>query len=446
MRSIGDSAFSYCPRITSIVIPEGITSIGSNAFDDCNQLTRIDLPDSLMSIGTDAFFNCNNLKQITIPRSTTEIGSWPFFPCNMLETILVDDGNPKYSSLDGVLFSKDTKTLIRYPQGKTESTYCIPAGVVNIGDGAFMDCQNLEAISISTTVKQINACAFYGCANTKQFVIPNGVTTIGSRAFDQSGITKITFPEGVKEWGICILWSNIHLEQIEFLDKSPTDALSRCIIEDELIMPNLKTIYVPYGTKELYQGILEEYFHSYIQEREKEWHDSNLGDIFSSLESAGKNPLKRPTLILSEDGQDLLGVGYLSFEIIETGKKAITYEVDLYDAWGREIALPGECKLIFPYPEGITINNHRGWRVKITHYGEDQTTKYSSEDGSIEFLPLGLCIRVSSLSPFVIEWEKSVTPEVLPQTGDNTSLPMYVLVLLLSLALICRLNRKRINV
>ena len=499
----------------------------------------------------------------------------------MLEVILVDDDNQEYASLNGVLFSKDMKTLIRYPQGKKENTYYIPEGVVAIGDGAFMDCQNLDAINIAGTVAQINEWAFNGCPNVKQFIVPNSVKSVGSRAFDQSGMESIIFPESVEKWGSCVLWSNINLKQIEFLAENPSEDLSRCIIEDELIMPNLETIYVPYGTKGEYEGVPEEYFHSYIQEREESWNDStpavspapvtptpsvsdkdygktkseviqnigyaqgqttyrygdtgsvvlfiqdvlkqldlyngvvsgnfgyntqdavkefqrqnglapdgvcgwntidmlidsylnllekpstpeptatptptptptieptpafpNLGNIFGNLGSAGKYPLKRPTLILSEDGHDLLGVGYLSFEIIETSEKAITYEIDLYDAWGREIALPGECKLIFPYPEGITISNRHGWRVTITHYGEDQTTKYSSEDGSIEFLPLGLCIRVSSLSPFVIEWEKSVAPDTLPQTGDNTSLPMLALVLLLSLALIYRLNYKRIN-
>jgi len=169
----------------------------------------------------------------------------------------------------------------------------------------------------------------------------------------------------------------------------------------------------------------------------------NLGDIFENIGNAGTRPIKRPTLILSEDGHKLLGVGFLSFEVVKIGQQTITYEIGLHDAWIRKIALPSECRRIFPYPEGITINNHHGWRVTITHYGEEGTEIFSSEDNTIEFLPLGLCIRVSSLSPFVIEWEKNVVPDNLPQTGDDTSIPLYAMGLLVSLAAIHYLKRKK---
>ena len=167
----------------------------------------------------------------------------------------------------------------------------------------------------------------------------------------------------------------------------------------------------------------------------------NLGDIFDNIGSAGNMPLKRPALILSEDGKELLGVGFLVFEIKETGYKSITYEVGLYDAYGNKLELPKGCRLIFPYPEGITINNHNRWNITITHYGDKSTEVFSSEEGSIEFLPLGLSIHVSSLSPFVIEWEE--IPEVdLPQTGDNSHIVLWLALLALAGTAILTLKRK----
>lgn len=169
----------------------------------------------------------------------------------------------------------------------------------------------------------------------------------------------------------------------------------------------------------------------------------NLGDIFDNIGSVGNVPLKRPTLILSENGKELLGIGFLSFEIKETGYGNITYEIGLYDIYGNKLELPKDCRLVFPYPEGISISNHNQWKLTITHYGDKDTEVFSSEEGTVEFLPLGLSIHVSSLSPFVIEWEE--IPEVdLPQTGDNSKITLWFALLTLAGTAILALKRKAV--
>ena len=79
--SIGDSAFSYCGSLTSIVIPEGVESIGFSAFEYCEKLTSITIPSNVTRIGNYAFFDCDRLNAIIIPDSVTSIGDSAFAGC-----------------------------------------------------------------------------------------------------------------------------------------------------------------------------------------------------------------------------------------------------------------------------------------------------------------------------------------------------------------------------
>ena len=85
--SIGNYAFSYCTRLTSITIPDSVTSIGYYAFYNCDSLTSITIPDSVESIGNSAFSYCRSLTSITIPDRVTSIGSEAFYLCTSLTSI-----------------------------------------------------------------------------------------------------------------------------------------------------------------------------------------------------------------------------------------------------------------------------------------------------------------------------------------------------------------------
>ena len=157
--SIG-AAFYYCISLTSITIPDSVTSIGGCAFEYCSSLTSITIPDSVTSIGWDAFDGCEKLTQIN-----------------------VDTANTVYSSVNGVLFSKDKTELIRYPEGKADTSYAIPNGVTNIGDWAFHDCNSLTSITIPDGVTNIGNWAFRNCRSLTSITIPDSVTVIGDDAF-----------------------------------------------------------------------------------------------------------------------------------------------------------------------------------------------------------------------------------------------------------------------
>ncbi len=107
--SIGDEAFSYCSSLTSVTIPNSVTSIGERAFNWCTGLTEITIPNSVTSIGNYAFYGCSGLKSITIPNSVTSIGSSAFNWCSGLTDIKVYATTPP--TIQSYTFSSYTPTL-----------------------------------------------------------------------------------------------------------------------------------------------------------------------------------------------------------------------------------------------------------------------------------------------------------------------------------------------
>ena len=195
--SIGYGAFWGCTGLTSITIPDSVTSIGSNAFEYCTGLTSITIPDSVTSIEQRAFWDCTGLTSITIPNSVTSIGDRPFYHCTGLTSINVASENNYYSSNNGVLFNKKKTELIRYPEGKSQTSYTIPDSVTRIGGDAFRDCTGLTSITIPNSVTSIGGSAFFGCTGLTSITIPDSVTSIGSYTFFCSGLTSITIPDSV---------------------------------------------------------------------------------------------------------------------------------------------------------------------------------------------------------------------------------------------------------
>ena len=199
--SIGDSAFYNCIALTSVTIPNSVTTIGTIAFETCTSLTSVTISDGVTSIGEGAFKGCTKLTGVTIPSSVTSIGDYAFQNCTGVTAIQVDDNNQTYASVDGVVFTKDTKTLVAYPSGKL-GAYTIPDGVTSIGDYAFIDCAGLTSVTIPDGMTSIGSHAFIDCAGLTSVTIPEGVTSLGIHAFSGcSGLTSVTIPSSVTSIG-----------------------------------------------------------------------------------------------------------------------------------------------------------------------------------------------------------------------------------------------------
>ncbi|MBQ8414882.1 MAG: leucine-rich repeat protein, partial [Clostridia bacterium] len=221
---IYDYAFKDCISITSMVIPNSVTSIGDFAFSGCTSLVSIVIGDSVTSIGNFAFSGCTSLVSIVIGESLTSIGYSAFSSCTGLSTITVDENNTVYKSINGNLYSKDGKALIKYSCGKTDTEFVIPNivtlidhsafrgcdsltsivigdSVTSIGNYVFYDCDSLTSVVIGDSVTSIGHYAFWGCGSLTSVVIGDSVTAIGDNAFDwNSSLTDVYYTGTEEEW------------------------------------------------------------------------------------------------------------------------------------------------------------------------------------------------------------------------------------------------------
>jgi len=200
---IGDWAFAYCENVSSVHLPNTLEYIGSNAFFDChNKLASIDIPQGVVYIGRDAFCRCWSIENISIPSSVKTIVENPFACCTKVKRLTVDDNNPYFKVVDGILFSKDMKTLICYLPTNSIANYTIPHGVTTIGNDAFFECRNLKSIVIPEGVTDIGFCAFIYCYNLERISIPLSVNYIGSSAFASCDNLSIYYAGSVDQWGM----------------------------------------------------------------------------------------------------------------------------------------------------------------------------------------------------------------------------------------------------
>ena len=176
-------------------IPNTVKKIGYNAMDNCDNLVEVIIPNSVEEIGGDAFHQCSKLSKVNIPASVLKIGEGAFTGYNYaLKSIDVDKNNPNYTSVNGVLYTKDMKTIVCYPVAKDWGNYEISDGTNSIYGGAFNAANNLYGIKIPTSVSYIGRCAFFSCRNLQSVDIPKTVTYIGSQAFDYCyNLTKVYF-------------------------------------------------------------------------------------------------------------------------------------------------------------------------------------------------------------------------------------------------------------
>ena len=213
--SIGEWAFSGCSSLTTVTIPFSVTSIGWHAFNGCTGLASVTIPEGVTSIGVWAFHNCSSLTTVTIPSSVTSIEVGAFDACFSLISFNVVNGNSNYSAINGLLCSKDGKTLLACPPGL--ATVTIPEGVASIGDSAFSGCSGLTSVTIPSSVTSIGSNAFYGCSSLTSVTIPEGVTSIGSYAFRGcDNLTSVRIPSSVTEIGYAAFVECPNLESVTF--------------------------------------------------------------------------------------------------------------------------------------------------------------------------------------------------------------------------------------
>ncbi|MDD4821844.1 MAG: leucine-rich repeat domain-containing protein [Bacteroidales bacterium] len=332
LTTIGDCAFFECKSLSSVVIPASVTSLGETVFGGCDALIQFDvaddnkllstvdgvlfskdkdtllaypnakaaayeIPEGTTTIMSEAFLHCVNLNTLTVPVSLSSVGNFAFAGCDALTQFVVADDNLFYTTIEGVLYSKNKDTLLAYPNAKA-TIYEIPTGttaigkaafsqmntltgvhipstVVWIGEGAFSYSKSLESVNIPSGITSLQSATFFGCSGLKEMVIPSTVTSIGGIAFYSctslssldiqegvttiqpgafykcSALTTLAIPASVDSIGQAAFYDCLGLKEVHVKSMEP-------VTVEEYLFGNLEydscTLYVPSGSKTAYDS------------------------------------------------------------------------------------------------------------------------------------------------------------------------------------------------
>lgn len=198
-----DSIFSGCTGLTDVTIPDSVTVI-SGTFKNCSGLTNINIPRNVTTIEANSFYGCIKLSEIIIPDSVTKIGSYAFYGCTGIQSTSISDnliyiGNYAFEGCLGLINISlpESVTLIGASafQGCSSLTsIIIPNGLTSISDNTFNSCISLRKITISNSVTLIGQYAFQNCTSLIGVNIPSNVTDIDNGAFkDCTSLTGAYF-------------------------------------------------------------------------------------------------------------------------------------------------------------------------------------------------------------------------------------------------------------
>jgi hypothetical protein len=202
--ALASNAFKDCTNITSVTIPNSVTSISHQAFYGCTSLSQVTIPSSVTEIYSGAFRDCTSLTSITIPNNVTYIGGYAFRNCVGLTDITIPYG---VTTIDSGAFYDCTNI----------TSITIPNSVTFLGSGAFWNCTRLAQITIGNGIALIDAQTFYNCTSLVSITIPSSVATIEFEAFRNcTSLTNITIPKSVTYIGNNVFWDCANLTNVYY--------------------------------------------------------------------------------------------------------------------------------------------------------------------------------------------------------------------------------------
>ena len=259
LKYIGRGLFYHCTNLTEIQIPAGVETIGSRAFSGCNKLTELHIPNGVKSIGYWVIARCKKIKTINIPASVEDIYGGLYSESSVmkmnafswsdgLEEITVDEENPFYRAIDGVLFNKEGTTLLQYPCGRPGAEYVIPEGVTKLAWGSFLETIYLETVRFPSSLETINEYSFFKCSSLTSIDIPDTVQTIDSVAFALcSNLKQVIVGTGVTCLKTYAFVSCPALESVYFKGNCPE--IDESIFNGDVPNPYYPNVYYVEGTE-----------------------------------------------------------------------------------------------------------------------------------------------------------------------------------------------------
>lgn len=241
---IGRYAFVYCERLESLSLPDSLMEIGDFAFFRVVGPTAFRIPDGVVRVGERAFYGCRNLKEVDIGAGARGITGETFEICLALKRFRVSEDNLELAERDGILVSRDGKTLLCFPAGRNGAVE-IPAGVECIGNSAFHCCHDVESVAFPAGLRELGYNAFNHCYNLRTVYLPEGLERIGPRAFYLcEGLEEVAIPESVAAIGDHAFSSCKALLSVEIpprLTEIQACAFDWCTSLEELEIPSAVT-------------------------------------------------------------------------------------------------------------------------------------------------------------------------------------------------------------
>jgi len=221
VNSIGDFAFYHCSTLKTVSIPASLKSWGIYVFDSCNALDSVNLPEGLTTLGTWAFRMCSSLKSIKIPSTLKSWGNQTFQSCSVLRKVVL---------------------------GNT---------ITSIGDYAFQYCTNLDSVVIPSTLKIWGSSPFDGCTGLKTVELKDGLKNLGVNSFyGLTGLKSISIPSSVTDFGTMAFENCSNLLSVCSYRPTPMNFNYSFIGPFDGVNTTNCTLYVPAGSKNLYQNAL----------------------------------------------------------------------------------------------------------------------------------------------------------------------------------------------
>ncbi len=238
--------FSGCSMLdmTAVRVSYEITDteVFVKGYTDRTTITELVIPDEVDGLPVTKILdfgvcNAESLTKITIGKNVSEIGEWGMTNNQHLLEFVVDPANPAFKAVDGVLFSKDGKTLIYYPPAKgiefdkfgspsnidydeegnplNMPQYAIPDGVETVRSKAFYKCSYVNVTEFPDSITRIEEKAFHRCAELQNFTMPSQIELIGKDAFAyDTKLTEISIPASIREIGDFAFFSCTGMEKI----------------------------------------------------------------------------------------------------------------------------------------------------------------------------------------------------------------------------------------
>lgn len=184
LKIIKEAAFERCLNLQYLIFPAFLGRIEDKAFSRCFNVSYIEFNPTIEYIGKEVFSFCNKVKKVDLPASITMVFASAFNNCSQLANIYVDENNRVFRALDGILYDKEAKRLIKCPEHINTNIIVLPEGVEELGEYSFYKCLNINDIILPKSLKKVGKKAFKNCVNIPKLTLQDGIGEFDLSALD----------------------------------------------------------------------------------------------------------------------------------------------------------------------------------------------------------------------------------------------------------------------